>query len=236
METNTGRWRFLSGSWLKILAVVTMLIDHLAFFLWHDNPVFQTALFSLRSRVVTGYILSRMIGRLAFPLFAFLLVEGFLHTRDRKKYGLNLFIFALLSEIPWNLVHSGTLLYARQNVLFTLLLGYLGLCALDYFREDRLRMTLSILVLFVVAFFAHADYGYIGFAFILLLYALRGNAVVRAIAGCAVLPSHLIGGMAFIPIAFYNGERGFIKGPVAKYLFYVFYPVHLLVIWLIGTC
>lgn len=233
METNTGRWKFLSGSWLKMLAVVTMSIDHLAYFLWSDNPAFHTELFSLRSRVVTVWILLRMMGRMAFPLFAFLLVEGFQHTHDRKKYGLNLFFFALISEIPWNLVHSGTLIYPRQNVMFTLLLGYLGLCALKYFRVDKLRMTLSVLGLFVVAFFARADYGYLGYAFILLLYALRENAVVRAVAGCAALPSHLIGGMAFIPIAFYNGERGFIKGPVGKYLFYAFYPVHLLVIWLI---
>ena len=235
METRMDRWRFLSGSWLKILAVVTMLIDHLAHFLWYDNPEFQTVLFSLRGREVTIWALFRMIGRLAFPLFAFLLVEGFQHTHDRKKYGLNLFIFALISEIPWNLVHSGTLFYVRQNVMFTLLLGYLGLCALEYFRVDKLRMTLSVLGLFVVAFFARADYGYLGYAFILLLYALRENAVVRAVAGCAALPSHLIGGMAFIPIAFYNGERGFIKGPVGTYLFYAFYPVHLLVIWLIRT-
>ena len=235
MEPRMDRWKFLSGSWLKILAVVTMLIDHLAYFLWYDNPEFQTVFFSLRGREVTIWALLRMIGRLAFPLFAFLLVEGFQHTHDRKKYGLNLFIFALISEIPWNLVHSGTLFYPRQNVMFTLLLGYLGLCALEYFREDKLRMTLSVLGLFVVGFFARADYGYLGYAFILLLYALRGNEVVRAIAGCAALPSHLIGGMAFIPIAFYNGERGFIKGPVGKYLFYAFYPVHLLVIWLIET-
>lgn len=234
MGTRIGGWKFLSGSWLKILAVVTMLVDHVSAFLLYDNPEFQTILFSLRGRAVTGCILLRMIGRLAFPLFAFLLVEGFLHTHDRKKYGLNLFIFALLSEIPWNLMHTGTCLYPRQNVMFTLLLGYLGLCALEYFREDKLRMTVSILGLFIVAFFARADYGYVGYAFILLLYALRGNAVVRAVAGCAALPNHLFAGMAFIPIAFYNGERGFVKGPVAKYLFYAFYPLHMLVIGLLA--
>ncbi len=233
METRTDRWKFLSGSWLKMLAVFTMLIDHLAHFLWSGNPAFQIVLFSLRSRVVTVWVLLRMIGRMAFPLFAFLLVEGFQHTHDRKKYGLNLFIFALISEIPWNLVHSGALLYPKQNVMFTLLLGYLGLCAVEYLREDRLRMALSVLGLFAVAFFARADYGYLGYAFILLVYALRDYPVIRAVTGCAALPSHLIGGMAFIPIAFYNGERGFIKGPVGKYLFYAFYPLHLLVIWLI---
>lgn len=117
-------------------------------------------------------------------------------------------------EIPFNLMRSGHCLHAGQNVMFTLLLGFLGLCALEYFQADKLRMTLSILGLFLVAFFAHADYGYVG---------------------CAALPSHVIGGMAFVPIALYNGKRGFIQGPVAKYLFYAFYPLHMLVIWFLRT-
>lgn len=229
-------WKFLSGSWLKLLAVVTMLIDHLAGFLWFDHPEFQIRLFTLRGHTITLLVLMRMVGRLAFPLFAFLLVEGFQHTRNRIRYGFNLLAFALLSEIPWNLMHTGTWLYARQNVMFTLLLGYLGLCVLECFREKKLWMTLGILGLFVLSYFARIDYGFVGFSFILLLYALRELPVVRAVVGCAALPSHLIGGMAFVPIALYNGKRGFIKGPVGKYLFYAFYPLHMLVIWLLRTC
>lgn len=236
MEIQADKWIFLSGSWLKVLAMLTMLLDHVAGFLLFRNPELQTLLFTLRGHSITVYVLLRMIGRLAFPLFAFLLVEGFQHTRNRKQYGLNLFLFALLSEIPFNLMRSGHCLHTGQNVMFTLLLGYLGLCALEYFRADKLRMTLSILGLFVVAFFAHADYGYVGYAFILLMYVLRGTPVVRAVVGCAALPSHVVGGMAFIPIALYNGKRGFIQGPVAKYLFYAFYPLHMLVIWLLRSC
>lgn len=235
MEIPTNKWQFLSGSWLKVLAMVTMLLDHSAGYLWYRIPEFHTLLFTLRGHHVTVLVLLRMIGRLAFPLFAFLLVEGFQHTHNRKQYGWNLFLFALLSEIPFNLMRSGHCLHAGQNVMFTLLLGFLGLCALEYFQADKLRMTLSILGLFLVAFFAHADYGYVGYAFILMLYVLRGNPVVRAVVGCAALPSHVIGGMAFVPIALYNGKRGFIQGPVAKYLFYAFYPLHMLVIWFLRT-
>lgn len=233
MERQMNNWRFLSGSWLKVLAMVTMLIDHLAAFLWFDRPEFQTVLFTLHGHSISWLLLLRMVGRLAFPLFAFLLVEGFLHTRNRRRYGWSLFILALISEIPWNLVRSGTLLYPRQNVIFTLLLGYLGLCALEYFRDNRRYQALSVLGLFVVAFFARADYGYVGYAFILLLYSLRNHEAVRAVVGCAALPSTVIAGMAFVPITLYNGKRGFIKGPVLKYLFYAFYPLHLLVIWLL---
>ena len=107
MEIPTNKWQFLSGSWLKVLAMVTMLLDHVAGFLLFRNPELQTLLFTLRGHHVTVLVLLRMIGRLAFPLFAFLLVEGFQHTRNRKQYGLNLFLFALLSEISFNLMRSG---------------------------------------------------------------------------------------------------------------------------------
>ena len=227
------KWQFLSGSSLKLLAVVSMLTDHLAAFLWFDNPAFQQVLFTARGRDITCLALMRIFGRLAFPIFAFLVAEGFLHTHDRRKYALNLLAFALISELPWNLVHGGGLLYASQNVMFTLLLGYLGIWAMEYFREDRLRMSLSVLGLFVVSFFLRADYGYLGYSFVLMLYLLRNQAAARAAVGCCMLPGRWIAGLAFLPIACYDGRRGFIRGAVAKYLFYAFYPAHLLVIALI---
>ena len=218
-----------------MLAVISMLVDHLATFLWFDRPDLQGALFTYHNHAITPLVLMNLFGRLAFPIFAFLVVEGFEHTRDRKKYGFNLALFALISEIPWNLVHTGTLLCPRQNVMFTLLLGYLGLVAIEHFRGQALRQTLCVLGLFLFAFFFRADYGYVGYAFVLMLYLLRGIPAARAAVGCCMLPTRWVAGLAFIPIAFYNGRRGFIKGPVAKYLFYAFYPVHLLVIWLIRT-
>lgn len=223
--------RILSGSHLKLLAVLSMLADHLAVFYWYDMPWCQTALFSIGQHAVTPYMLLRMVGRIAFPLFAFLIVEGFLHTRSRKRYGINLAVFAILSEIPWNLVHTGTLLCPRQNVFFTLLLGYLGLCAIEYFKGRKGTMVAALLGLFAVSYFLRADYGCFGYGFILLLYALREQRILQAVIGCCVLPSRWIAGLAFIPINMYNGERGFVRGPIWKYAFYLFYPLHLLVIW-----
>ena len=228
-----NKWKFLSGSWLKLLAVVSMLVDHLALFIWVKNPDFLQTLFTVGSHAITPYALCRMFGRLAFPIFAFLIVEGFLHTRSRKRYGINLLLFALISEIPWNLVHTGTLLCPRQNVMFTLLLGFLGLCALDRFRDKAGYLWGSLIGLFLVSFVLRADYGYVGYAFILMLYALRNLPPVQALVGCCMLPMRWVAGLAFIPINLYNGKRGFIQGPVGKYLFYAFYPVHLLLIWLI---
>ena len=152
-----GRWQVLSGSWLKVIAVTTMLLDHLAHFYWSRFPAFRQVLFTVAGKDITPYLLARIIGRLAFPLFAFLIVEGFLHTRNRKKYGLNLFVFALISEIPWNLVHSGTWLYPAQNVMFTLLLGYLGLCAVERYKDNWKYLLMSLLALLAVSYLLRAE-------------------------------------------------------------------------------
>jgi hypothetical protein len=82
----------------------------------------------------------------------------------------------------------------------------------------------------------NADFGYKGFGFIILLYALRHTKVVQAILGCCLLPSDWLGGLAFIPINMYNGKRGFIQGKWGKYFFYAFYPVHLFILYLIKWC
>lgn len=233
LPQNLNSFRILSGSALKLLAVVSMLIDHLAAFYWYNVPALQAVWFTIGHRAFTPLILMRIFGRIAFPLFAFLIVEGFVHTRSRKRYGLNLAIFALISEIPWNLIHTGTMLYPGQNVFFTLLLGFLGLCAIEKYSGNKPYLLGSLLGLLVVSIFLRADYGCSGYGFILLLYVLRENKILQAIIGSCVLGSRWIAGLAFIPINMYNGRRGFVQGPIAKYAFYLFYPLHLLVIWLL---
>ena len=99
----------LSGSWLKVIAMITMTIDHMAVFLpyFHERP--------------TLYLAMRTIGRVALIIFAFLLAEGFVHTRNKKKYGYNLAIFAIISQLPYSLIHKHFLFYTHTNVGFTLL-------------------------------------------------------------------------------------------------------------------
>ena len=178
----------------------------------------------------------RFVGRLAFPLFAFLLVEGFLHTRDRRRYALRLGIFALLSEVPFDLAFYGKFLYKDyQNVFVTLCLGVLGLCALERFRGKGWKQLLSLLGFYGVALLSHCDYGVKGYGFLILLYLLRERPISRAVLGSAFLSSEWKAGLAFVPIAFYNGERGFIRGRVLQYAFYLLYPLHLLFLyWLKG--
>lgn len=231
METQK-KYQCLSGSVLKTLAVVAMIIDHIASLLLYDDT---WKLDMSVEQVDNLYFVMRLIGRLAFPLFAFLLVEGFEHTSDRKKYAIRLLAFALLSEIPWDLSHFNSLFYVHsQNVFFTLFLGYLGLCALEDLekRQDK-KNILWLLGLLLASIVLNADFSWSGFGFILVLWLLRKLPLQRAIIGCCFLASGWRAGLAFIPISLYNNKRGFIKGTWLKLLFYAIYPLHLLILYLI---
>ena len=217
-----------------MIAVFTMSIDHTASHLLRYMDEFTMPLFTYHSFEFSWYFLLRSIGRLAFPLFAFLIVEGFIHTSNRRDYGRNLLLFALISEIPWALLHNGFHFFGH-NVLFTLFWGFLGLCAIEHYRDDKRRLGIILLSMLGFAFIFRADYNGSGFAFIILLYTLRRHRALQALIGCCILPMKWIAGLAFIPISMYNGRRGFIHGPIAKYLFYAFYPLHLLLLYLIQS-
>ena len=227
------KYQCLSGSWLKLIAITTMLIDHVTHHIFRGMPWAFYKILEVGDRVLTPYALLRGVGRMAFPIFAFLIVEGFLHTHDRWKYGRNLLLFALISEIPWNLVNKNTLFWSHQNVFFTLFLGYLGICVIDRYKDNIERMALLLLALLAGSVLCRGDYGCSGFGFILMLYVLRNHKLYMSIVGSCFLSSTWRAGLAFIPICMYNGERGFVKGSILKYAFYVFYPLHLIIIYLV---
>ena len=206
--------RELSGSWLKMIAMLSMTIDNMAYYYGIENPYL--------------YELMRTIGRIAFPTFAFLLAEGFVHTKNRQKYMLSLFIFALLSEIPWFLLnHDGS-----HNVLFTLLAGVLGLYVLENCKNRWLTMAF-ITSIACATIFADTDYSWKGFGLVLIFYMFRGRPELQTLFGIPLMYEYGITGilMAFAVIWLYNGERGFIMGKAWKYAFYAFYPVHLMLIY-----
>lgn len=221
----------ISGGTLKIIALVTMIIDH------------ATAVF-----IANGdwYMIGRGIGRLAFPIYCFLIVEGFFHTRNVKKYMARLFLFALVSEIPFDLAFYDTIFYkGHQNVFFTLFLGIVLMYLIQTVRNgiDEIQtvkktaaLVASYVLVFAGAFFLQADYGMDGVVLILLFYLFHGRMVT--IAFLNVLMNVFMGiggniqtygGLSAIPIAFYNGK----KGVSLKYFFYVIYPLHLLVFYAI---
>ena len=198
-------WHILDGSAIKLLAILFMTIDHAACFICWRHQAFITPFLTIGSLNITVYALMRAIGRMAFPIFSFLLIEGFIHTSNRFKYGRNLFLFALLSEIPFDLARHGAIFSPGQNVFFTLFLAYLAICAIHYLKDKTLPLAVSLFSLLIISIFLNADYGCNGFGFILILYLL----------------------------SMYNVKRGFIKGKFAKYLFYIYYPLHLLIIYFI---
>ena len=224
------KYKILSGSVLKCIALFTMIVDHVGLHLLRNSGI---VLLYTSAGPLELFTLMRKVGRLAFPIYCFLLVEGFLHTHDRRKYGLNLLAFALISEIPWNLEHTGALYCPSQNVFFTLFLGYAGMCCIEELKERPLEQLISLIALVLVAMNLKADYGIGGFAFILVMYLLREQKILQAIVGTCIESGGWAAGLAFIPINLYNGQRGFIKGKGMKYLFYAAYPVHIMIIYLI---
>ena len=226
-------YKKLSGSASKVIAVITMFIDHIgAYFPRQMSRI----LFPVGGGSLRLYTVLRFIGRLSFPLFCFLLVEGFLHTHDRQKYGIRLLLFALVTEPFWNLVHSGTWRYESQNALFTLLFGFLALCLaerLEQGRGNRLQNAVLLISLLILAVVFKADYGCAGFGFVLMLYLLRKQPLFRAVTGSCILSSRWQAGLAFIPIAFYNGKRGFLHGRAASLCFYAIYPIQMILFYII---
>lgn len=224
----------LSGTTLKWIAVISMLIDHTAEVLINHNAALTDPIWA------QIYVLMRGIGRIAFPIYAFLLVEGFLHTRDVKKYLVRMLTFAVVSEIPFDLAVFHTPFYwGYQNVFFTLFLGLLALAGENVLHQSSgmfagagLWKQAFVLILCVgTAQLINCDYGAFGVFFIILLYMTRYDKKTQTVLGAISLIWELPGILAFIPIRLYNGTRGRCGN---RYFFYAFYPAHLLALWVAG--
>jgi hypothetical protein len=220
----TNKKKGLSGSTLKLIAIITMLIDHIGAGILEQLP-------NITENIIWVDKILRYIGRIAFPIFCFLLIEGFLHTSNIKKYASRLFLFAIISEIPFDLAFNRKIFEtSHQNVFFTLFIGLLTLIAIKFYENNNI---LKMFYLFAGIFFAHilaTDYAGFGVAFIVLLYTFHNNMKLRNIVCSIAILWEYTAPIAFIPISLYNGERGF----KMKYFFYVFYPVHLLLIYAIS--
>ena len=209
-----------------------MFIDHFSKYVLPYYPSSNDALWTFQDLPVTWLVIGSTIGRIAFPIFCFLLVEGFVYTRDRLRYGLSLFLFALISEVPFDLERKLMLVDPTyQNVFWTLFISYLGLCALEGFKDHPVRRAVAVIGLALLSMGLICDYGPRGYAMVMVLYALRGKALETTAIGSCITLATWRAGLAFIPINLYNGKRGFIKGPILKYAFYLFYPVHLFFIY-----
>lgn len=233
----------LTGSALKWIAILTMLIDHAGACLIEVFVMNAYGTSPLAGRLTGEQIMAwydfdvylRLIGRIAFPIFCFLLVEGAVHTRNMGKYMLRLALFAILSEVPFDLAFHNMLIFTgSQNVYLTLALGLAAVWILKGWKMEKWRLPVGLLLPAFAARLLQTDYGAVGVLVIVLMYLFREMPWIRAAACVFVLVTfHSLEWPAvfsFLLIALYNGERG--RQP--KYFFYGFYPVHLLVLWVIG--
>lgn len=227
-EKNRGR---ISGQTLKLIACISMFIDHIGAIILESLPEAEM-----------GYIICRLIGRISFPIFCFLMAEGIRHTSSKKRYVLRMAAFAVLSEVPYDIAFTGqTFAWTAQNVFFTLCLGLLALCAMEGVSQGGFKRTLrySCDIIIIIIFGAvnelilHGSYGFIG-TFTMAAAYLIPKKEDAYMAECLTLTamsySEISSFLALPFIHLYSGERGIgCKGP-----FYAFYPMHLTLLSIIA--
>lgn len=215
-----------SRSFLKIAAMLSMLCDHIAFVLVPAD------------RFTNCYYIMRIIGRIAFPLFCFMLVEGFIYTHSRKNYIIRLALFAVISEVPFDLACSDRVVdWSGQNVMWTLLIGFIVMYWLEKYENNALKRVLIVSIGCVFAYFMYTDYSFFGVLIIAVLYLYRADRKKGMIfMGILLVAQNAIEAFAVLSIPLillYNSEKSSTRLP--KYFFYAFYPAHLFILYIIGS-
>lgn len=216
-----NRMEYMNSLILKLIALTTMIIDHY-------GAIFQP-----------GNLTFRLIGRLAFPIYCFLLVEGFFHTKDVRKYSLRLLLFALISEFPFDYAFFGGVYWGHQNIFFTLFIGLIAMILLEKSKDGSYITKLLIgLGASFIATILSTDYAYIGIIYILAFYYTHGITSLKrlAIVAAIMFLTNMIGSsglqqyslLALIPLMMYNNEQG-LKNKILQISFYAAYPLHLLI-------
>lgn len=217
--------KILNSAHLKLIAGISMLIDHIC-----------AVFFSYCPSAVT---IRLTVGRIAMPVYLFLLCEGFFHSKNRKRYGVNLLITAVISEPIYDIsLHGGIWDPMHQNVCFTLLAGFLMLCVMNELAlKNRQLLQLPVFAAFCFAvYFLRFSYDYSAMTAIAAMYYLHWQkSYVKGTSGCAAIAvfENTPGAfLAAVPLSLYSGRRGRIN-TAGKYFFYAFYPAHLLVLYTI---
>ena len=233
----------LSANMLRVIAILLMLSDHIwATYMSFDNWM-------------------TYVGRMAFPIFAFQIVEGFVHTKSFKKYALRLLLFAVVTELPFNLFYSSRWYNPfHQNAIFTLLLGLLAIGVIDRLKKNHtpkhiLLSALWLILISLSSVIGFVDYGFWGFLTVVIFYLFRdfpfawlaqllgmvaihvvffeGQVFPVTILGQYMeIPTQAFAVLSLIPIWFYGGRKG-ISHKALQYGFYAFYPVHMLILYCI---
>ena len=248
IHASTSRHLEISAATLHILAMVLMLMDHL----WATLLPAQDWL--------------TCAGRLAFPIFAFMVVEGYFHTHDFQKYALRLLLFAVLSEVPFDLMYGGTWFYpVHQNVIWTLLMGLLGIHLMETVRKKQkvwayvLVSAALVVVGAILGTVCMVDYYGVGVLTIFIFYFFRGRkwwCLLGQFLALYWVNVEMLGGLMY-PIQLFGMEFELCQQGLAllallpiwlyrgrqgyhskpfQYTCYAFYPVHMLVLVLVLNC
>lgn len=215
---------------IKIIACVTMVLDHIKYAIPE-----------------TEGILTNYFGRLAFPLYAFLLTEGYVHTKDLKKYYYRMIIFAIISQIPFMLFRTLVGEWKMLNIMFTLLLGLVAITVYD--KEKRKYISIPIIILLIMmGKLLKVDYGWYGVTTVILLYMLKNyksyipfsyllllivyyySRIKSFNFGTEIILYILFSWSSTFIMMIYNGK----EGKKLKYFYYIFYPLHMIVIYLMS--
>lgn len=216
---RTGKF---SGNTLKIIAMATMFLDHTAVILLSQEK--QPWL----------YLLFRFVGRFSFVIFASFIVVGFLHTRNVRNYILRMGVMALLTEIPFDLAFSHTYIeFGKQNVLFTFCIALIMLGAIRHFKDSIPAFIGFGFLACAAAVFLRCDYQYVGILMVLFYYFDQHDKTGRIFSLCTIniasgdLLQGIGGSLAVGLTENYDGT----KATIPQWFCYLFYPVHLLVLW-----
>lgn len=246
-ETLKEKRKFgLSATSIKLFALFAMTLDHIAWLL--TDPQIVSRNLTAYPEIASSYYLAaypslywvsypfHIIGRLAFPLFVFFAVEGVHHTRNIKRYMLTVFGFAVISEIPFNLLYAKKLFCPDgQNVMFTLLLCIIAVYAFNKLRGKKIVIAIAVAaVCALAAYYLKVDYGFKAVIVACIIELLYKKKALGFSLGCIFLglfkPWEFCALAAVPLILLYNGERG----AKLKYIFYLYYPLHICAIYAIS--
>lgn len=222
--------QFLSGAWLKLIAMISMLVDHVNKALIYPNLVSSDGILAAVSNIFD------VIGRIAFPLFCFMVVEGYFKTRSRKKYLLNLLIFGIISEVPFDMFSTASFFNMNwNNVMFTLALVLITIWSIDALKGKMQKLPkvlwylaslLIIVVMCSAAMYLGLDYEHHAILIGYFFYLFRDIRILTIPFGYASMYTQPWSLLGFGLTLTYNGRRG----RQNKWVNYWFYPVHLLIL------
>lgn len=212
---------------LKLIALLSMIIDHYGA-IFHGN-----------------IDLYRIIGRIAFPIYCFLLVEGYTHTSNVKRYAKRLLFFAIISEVPFDLAFYGRLGFDHQNIFFTLFIGLILMYLLDN-KEGKHNYNKITLWLAggTLAVFTSVDYSFMGIIYILAFYYVKEFPNPKRTYRVAIIIflTNLVASglkqqfsLLALPLIYLYNEQLGPNNKIIQGLFYLAYPLHLIIFYLINT-